>query len=97
MPLRPVLMLAVAACLMAAAARAEAPPPGAEGCGGCHGPADRASAMPSLAGRPAAEIVAAMRAFREGARPAVLMDRIARGFDEGETAAIAAWIAGGGR
>jgi cytochrome c553 len=53
--------------------------------------------MPSLAGRPAAEIVAAMRAFREGARPAVLMDRIARGFDEGETAAIAAWIAEGGR
>jgi hypothetical protein len=25
------------------------------------------------------------------------MDRIARGYDEAETAAIAAWIAGGGR
>jgi cytochrome c553 len=53
--------------------------------------------MPPLAGRSADEIVTAMRAFRDGSRPAVLMDRIARGYDEAETAAIAAWIAGGGR
>ncbi|MFN8719579.1 MAG: c-type cytochrome [Rhodospirillales bacterium] len=92
-----VRVIAAVACLLAGAAAAETPPPGAEGCGGCHGPPGRASSMPPLAGRPADEIVTAMRAFRDGSRPAVLMDRIARGYGEAETAAIAAWIAGGGR
>jgi cytochrome c553 len=33
-----------------------------------------------------------MRAFREGTRPATLMDRLAKGFSEAETQAIATWI-----
>jgi len=36
---------------------------------------------------------AAMRAFRTGERAATVMDRIAKGFSEAETAAIAAWYA----
>ena len=37
--------------------------------------------------------LAAMVAFRAGARPATVMDRIARGFTEPEAAAIATWFA----
>ena len=34
-----------------------------------------------------------MVAFRSGARPATVMDRIAKGFSEPEAAAIATWFA----
>ncbi|MDB5405146.1 MAG: hypothetical protein JWL84_58 [Rhodospirillales bacterium] len=33
-----------------------------------------------------------MREFRSGQRPATVMDRIAKGFTEDETQAIAAWL-----
>jgi cytochrome subunit of sulfide dehydrogenase len=66
------------------------PPPGASACTGCHA---EGAAMGALAGRPAAEIVAALDAFRSGARPATLMNRIAKGFDADESRAIAAWFA----
>jgi cytochrome c553 len=49
--------------------------------------------VPRLVGRPAAEIVTAMQAFRAGQRSATVMDRIAKGFSESEIAAIAAWYA----
>ena len=48
--------------------------------------------MQPLAGRPAEEIVAAMQTFRTGERSATVMDRIARGFTDEETRAIAAWV-----
>jgi sulfide dehydrogenase cytochrome subunit len=35
-----------------------------------------------------------MRDFRTGQRPATVMDRIAKGFSDAETAAIAEWYAG---
>jgi cytochrome subunit of sulfide dehydrogenase len=75
------------------AAAAEAPP-GASSCSGCH-PTSAAVETPvsRLVGRPAAEIVAAMQAFRSGQLPASVMDRIAKGFSEDEIAAIAAWYA----
>lgn len=66
------------------------PPPGASSCSGCHG--SGAPAM-ALKGRDAAAIVAAMEAFRSGARPATVMDRIAKGFSQEETVAIANWLA----
>ncbi|MFG1423338.1 c-type cytochrome [Roseixanthobacter liquoris] len=74
---------------------AGAAPPGAASCSGCHGAAG--GAIPALAGRPAGEIVADMQAFRTGARPATVMDRIAKGFTDEETRAIADWIAAGSR
>jgi cytochrome c553 len=49
--------------------------------------------MPPLRGRNADEIAAAMAEFRTNARPATVMDRIAKGFSEDETRAIAAWLA----
>jgi cytochrome c553 len=49
--------------------------------------------IPRLEGRPAVDIVAAMQQFRTGARAATVMNRIANGFSDDETAAIAAWYA----
>jgi cytochrome c553 len=77
----------------AGAAAAEAPP-GAGSCSGCH-PTSAAVQTPlkRLVGRPAAETVAALQAFRAGQRSATVMDRIVKGFSESELAAIAAWYA----
>ncbi len=84
-------LLALLACPALAMAQ-EAPPPGASTCLGCHSPERAGAAIPSLRGRDAADVAEAMRAFREGRRPATLMDRLAKGFSEAETQAIAAWI-----
>jgi cytochrome subunit of sulfide dehydrogenase len=74
----------------ASAAAADAPP-GASSCSGCHAAVQ--TPVPRLVGRPAAEIVTAMQAFRTGQRQATVMDRIAEGFSGPEIAAIAAWYA----
>jgi cytochrome subunit of sulfide dehydrogenase len=77
----------------ASAAAADAPP-GASSCSGCHAASAAVQTpVPLLIGRPEAEIVTAMQAFRAGQRPATVMDRIAKGFSESEIAAIAAWYA----
>jgi sulfide dehydrogenase cytochrome subunit len=68
-------------------------PPGATACTGCHGPATPGSAIPPLDGHAAVDIVAAMQSFRSGEREATVMDRIAKGFSEEETRAIAEWLA----
>lgn len=92
MRLLPLLALALAAG--PACAADGRPPPGASSCSGCHAPA--AGAVPSLAGMPAEAIAGALAAFRAGTRPATVMDRIAKGFTEEESRAIAAWLAGRG-
>jgi cytochrome subunit of sulfide dehydrogenase len=87
-------VLAVIGALLPAAALAAPPPPGAASCSGCHASgAGVATAVPRLAGRAPGEIAAAMQEFRTGKRPATVMDRIAKGFSDEETAAIAAWLA----
>jgi cytochrome c553 len=78
--------------ILAAVAAFAVPPPGATACSGCHGAPG--SALPSLRGKSEADILAAMAAFRTGGRPATVMDRIAKGFTEDETKAIAAWLGG---
>jgi len=78
----------------AAAVAAPAAPPGAASCSGCHASgAGVATTVPRLAGRAPADIVAAMQDYRTGKRPATVMDRIAKGFSDDETKAIAAWLA----
>jgi cytochrome subunit of sulfide dehydrogenase len=74
-----------------AAAQAVAPP-GAAACSGCHGAGAAATVVPPLRGLAPDDIVAAMQAFRSGQRPATVMDRIAKGFTDEETRAIAAWV-----
>jgi sulfide dehydrogenase cytochrome subunit len=88
------LALALAlASLPAWAGAATLSPPVAAPCTGCHRPGDNDPALPQLAGRSAADIVSAMAAFRTGKRPATVMDRIAKGYSDDETTAIAAWYA----
>ena len=67
-------------------------PPGATACSGCHGPSTPGAVFPPLHGYPSGEIVAAMQDFRTGQRPATVMDRIAKGFTDEETQAIASWL-----
>ena len=67
------------------------PPPGAAACSGCHGAS--ATTVSRLNGRDANEITAAMAGFRDGSLPATVMNRIAKGFSDDESRAIAAWLA----
>ncbi len=79
---------------MTASARSADPPPGAASCSGCHSASQSvATPVPRLNGRDAAQIVTAMTEFRTGKRPTTIMDRIAKGFTDDETKAIAAWLA----
>jgi cytochrome c553 len=85
---------ALALVLALPARAAELPPPGAASCSGCH-PASAGVDTPvaSLAGMKAADIAAAMRAYRSGEKPGTIMGRVAKGFDAGEIDALAAWWA----
>lgn len=74
------------------AAAQSATPAGASSCSGCHDAKIGNPAVPPLKGRPVAEIVDAMQAFRKGTREATVMGRIAKGYTDEETRAIAAWI-----
>jgi len=79
---------------IATAAMAAEPPPGASSCSGCHPPrASVETKVPPLRGRDPTEIVATMKAFRSGERPSTVMGRIAKGFSDDETRAIAVWLA----
>ncbi len=90
-------LLGIAAVFSALPALAqEMPPAGALACGGCH-PATVQGTVVPLHGLTAAQILDAMQAFRSGARPATVMDRIAKGFSEEELAAIAAFYAKGSK
>ncbi|RCS25190.1 cytochrome C [Phyllobacterium salinisoli] len=91
-PVLPVLPVLLAGLVSSATAWADAAPPGATACTGCHGPAALGSVIPSLDGRAADDIVAQMQAFRSGEREATVMGRIARGYTEEETRAIAEWL-----
>jgi sulfide dehydrogenase cytochrome subunit len=64
-------------------------------CAMCHGTNGRTvegSSVASLAGRPAAEIDALMKAFKEGTRQATIMHQIAKGYSDAEIAAIAEYF-----
>jgi sulfide dehydrogenase cytochrome subunit len=88
------LLPALACALMqAGAADAADAPPGATSCTGCHAMSKTVETpVAMLNGRRPIEIVAAMREFKSGARPNTVMGRIAKGFSDPETEAIAAWF-----
>ncbi|HZO47593.1 MAG TPA: cytochrome C [Xanthobacteraceae bacterium] len=77
-----------------AASAIDVAPAGAAACSGCH-PMSRWAGTPftRLVGRNAAEIVTAVQEFRSGKREGTVMDRIAKGFNDDEIKAIAAWYA----
>lgn len=90
----------VAAALALAALPSYAQDPGgrnlAAGCAICHGtqgrPPANAPVIP-LAGLPREHIAAQMRAFRDGTRPATVMHQIAKGYNDQQIDAMAAWFA----
>jgi cytochrome subunit of sulfide dehydrogenase len=91
---RLLLPVLAGAVVLAGPLQAADAPPGASSCTGCHASAKIAgSELPRIAGRKAADIVAAMAAYRSGARPSSVMGRLAKGFDAGQTDALAAWFA----
>src|ERR1700741_5385503 len=87
-------IIVAAAVLLASAgaARCADSPPGAASGSGCHAASTNVQTpVPPLNGRPAADTVKEMAAFKSGERKGTIMDRIAKGFSEEETRAIAAW------
>ncbi len=72
----------------------------AANCAPCHGTEGRAvpgSALPSLAGRDRAQLLAVLRAFKEGAVPATVMQQLAKGYSDAELAALAEYFSHVGR
>jgi cytochrome subunit of sulfide dehydrogenase len=67
----------------------------AASCAACHGTDGRSvtQEVPSLAGLPREQIVAQMRAFRDGTRPASIMPQIAKGYSEAQVEALADYFA----
>lgn len=87
-----IIVAAAVILASACAARAADAPPGAASCSGCHAANSSVQTpVPPLNGRAAADIVSQMAAFKSGERKGTIMDRIAKGFSEEETRAIAAW------
>ena len=88
------LLAGLASLVLAGPVWAADAPPGASSCTGCHA-AKRIpdSVIPRIAGRKASDIVQFMREYRSGAWPSSVMGRIAKGFDDQQIDAIAAWFA----
>jgi cytochrome c553 len=77
-----------------AAAQSLAGPPGASSCTGCHASSTVPdSAIPRIAGRSAGDIAKALREYRGGTLQSSVMGRIAKGLDEQQIEALAAWFA----
>jgi sulfide dehydrogenase cytochrome subunit len=93
--------LALACSLSVAAADELSAPDGemlAHTCAACHGTHGHFDNdyMPPLAGMSEERFVTSMIAFREGSRPATIMDRVARAFSDAEIEAMAAFFAAQG-
>ena len=65
----------------------------AASCAMCHGTEGRSAGVTeALAGRPAKEIVATLKLFREGTKPATIMNQIAKGYTDAQVEAIAEYF-----
>jgi len=65
-------------------------------CANCHGTEGRAiadSAVPGLAGMPAAYLSMQMKAFKNGTRPATVMHQLAKGYSDEQIEQLAAYFA----
>ena len=65
-------------------------------CANCHGTDGRTAPgapMRSLAGMPREELLAQMKAFRDGTRPSTIMGQLSKGFSDAQLAQMAAWLA----
>ena len=93
--LRAIIMATTAAHLASATpAAAQSAQAMAQNCFVCHGPGAKGSqAIVALAGRPQELIAQQMLAFKTDQRPGTIMNRIAKGYDEAQIAAIADHLA----
>ena len=68
-------------------------------CANCHGTNGRSVTkdVAALAGLPKEHIAGAMKAFREGKRPATVMHQLAKGYTDQQIDLIAGYFAGQGR
>ena len=77
----------------------------AAACTSCHGASGQgggaqagvpggSGAIPALAGKPAADLLAALRDYRSGARAGTIMGRIAKGYTDPQLTALAGWYGG---
>ena len=65
----------------------------ASNCANCHGTNGvSVGGMPSLAGRPRAEMLQTLRDFRDGKRPATIMHQLAKGYTEAQLDAVSAYL-----
>jgi cytochrome subunit of sulfide dehydrogenase len=65
-------------------------------CANCHGTNGRAaegSTVPSLAGVPQDTLVAQLKAFKAGTRPATVMHQLSKGYSDAQIEQIAAYFA----
>ena len=62
-------------------------------CNTCHQPGGKGAAIPALAGRDAADLIAALQAYRTGARSDSVMHAIATSLSETETSEVVAYLA----
>ena len=65
-------------------------------CANCHGSEGKTvdgSAVPSLAGMPKDYMVAQMKAFKEGTRPATVMHQLTKGLSDAQIESIASYYA----
>jgi len=64
-------------------------------CLGCHGPGGSSTgpATPTIAGMQPESFLEAMKGYKEGTRPATVMDRVVKGYTEDEIKAMAAVFA----
>jgi cytochrome subunit of sulfide dehydrogenase len=65
-------------------------------CANCHGTQGRAidgASVPGLAGLPASYLAEQMRAFKGGTRPATVMQQLAKGYNDAQIDALAAYFA----
>ncbi len=91
-------MAAFALALVAPVAlAADADPTGrrlAATCAACHGAEGVAAGggLPPLAGQPQGSLVARMKAFKAGSRPATVMHQLARGYRDEQIEALAAFF-----
>ncbi len=65
-------------------------------CANCHGTEGRnkdGSAIPSLAGMPRDYMIAQIKAFKDGSRPATVMQQLAKGFTDQQIETVATYFA----
>ena len=68
-------------------------------CAACHGTDGRPAAggsLPPLAGQPREALIASMKAFQDGSRPATIMHQLAKGYTSEQIELIAAYLAAPG-